>query len=328
MSESLGFVVKPSVKEIKRDGFSKPSIDRGVNTRTSLWPTRWPAIALQECIDIVEAAPPEEASMVKYNLPCQDCEKNAECLNAKKKELGSLLYDREILTNPRSSESSLFPSSLITPMLNRGAGLVPYWHKPFSLEHHYRIVQAWDVAWSEKLGGDYLVCMTGMIDLRNGQRTLLDLERWQGKSFDAQMKMIESKWQVYQADMVVIESDVSQVIWSQTIGKNTAVPVKAHAAGGEKGDFTVGVPGILIKFENRKWEFPYAPGTLRHDEVENFIAELEAFGWVDGKLQGIGEHDDTVMCFWHLDWGLDQFALAGPNASDEFRRGVVPGARQ
>lgn len=327
MSENLGFVVKPSVKEVKREGFSKPSIDRGVNTRVSLWPTRWPAIALQECIDEVEAAPPETQSMVKYNLPCQDCAMNAACLNAKKKELGSLLYDREILTNPRSSESSLFPSSLVTPLLNPLLSLVPYWHKPFSLEHHFRIVQAWDVAWSEKLGGDYLVSMTGMIDLRNGQRTLLDLERWQGKSFDAQMKMIESKWQVFQADMVVIESDVSQVIWSQHIGKNTSVPVKPHAAGGEKGDFATGVPGILIKFENKKWEFPYRPGTLRHDEVENFIAELEAFGWVDGKLQGIGEHDDTVMCFWHLDWGLDQFALAGGGGSDEFRRGVVPGAR-
>lgn len=327
MSEQLGFVVKPSVKSEKREGFSKPTnISRGVNTRTSLWPTRWPAIALQTCIDEVEAAPKNEQAQVKFNLPCQDCAMNAACLNAKKKELGSLLYDREILTNPRSSNSSLFPMELISTMLNMSMELVPYWHKPYSLEHHFKIVQAWDLAWSEKIGGDYLVCMTGMIDLRNGQRTLLDIERWQQKSFDAQVKMIESKWQVYGADVVVVESDVSQVIWSQHVGRNTAVPVKPHTAGG-KGDLASGVPGMLIKFENRKWEFPYKEGSMRHDEVENFVAELEAFGWVDGKLQGIGEHDDTVMCFWHLDWGLDLFALAVNNGSGELHRGVVPGAR-
>ncbi|QOP66149.1 terminase large subunit, nuclease domain [Arthrobacter phage DanielleIgnace] len=327
MTEQLGFRVKPQIKE-KAPEYAKATKVRGVNTRTSLWPTRWPAIAKQECIDEVESAAPEDQALVKFELPCQDCELNAACLNAKKKELGSLMYDREILTNPRSSQSSLFPGELIEPMKDRSISLVPFWHKPFSLEHHFRTVQAWDIAWSEKIGGDYLVCMTGMIDLRNGQRTLLDIERWQGKSFDTQVKMIESKWLTYQADMVVIESDVSQVIWSQHVGRNTSVPVKAHAAGGEKQDLAVGVPSILIRFENRKWTFPYMEGTQRFEEVENFFGELEAFGWVDGKLQGIGEHDDTVMCFWHLDWGLDQFALASGGGGDEHRRGNVPGARQ
>lgn len=328
MTEQLGFVVKPSIKEKPREGFAKASTVRSVNTRTSLWPTRWPAIALQECIDEVEAAPVELQAEVKWNLPCQDCDKAAACLNAKKKELGSLLYDREILTNPRSSQSSLFPAELLEPMKDRQLALVPYWHKPFSIEHHFVIVQSWDIAWSEKIGGDYLVCMTAMMDLRNGHRTLLDIERWQGKSFDAQVKMIESKWLVYGADMVVIESDVSQVIWSQHVGRNTSVPVKAHAAGGEKGDLAVGVPGILIKFENKKWTFPYQEGSRQHEEMKNFFGELEAFGWVDGKLQGIGEHDDTVMAFWHLDWGLDQFAHAMGGSGDEHRRGTVPGARQ
>lgn len=326
MTETLGFVVKPSVKEAPKPGFATPKkLTRGVNTRTSLWPTRWPAIALQECIDKVEAAPEQEQAAVKFALPCQDCPKASACLNAKKKELGSLLYDREIMTNPRSSESSLFPMELVSTMLDQELALVPHWQKPFSVEHQFKIVQAWDLAWSEKIGGDYLVCMTGMIDLRTGQRTLLDLERWQRKSFDAQVKMIESKWQVYRSDLVVIESDVSQVIWSQHVGRNTSVPVRPHTAGG-KADLASGVPGILIKFENRKWTFPYKQGTLRHEEMENFVAELEAFGWVDGKLQGIGEHDDTVMCFWHLDWGLDQFAL-NPSAPGEMHRGVVPGAR-
>jgi hypothetical protein len=41
------------------------------------------------------------------------------------------------------------------------------------------------------------------------------------------------------------------------------------------------------------------------------LSELEAFGWVDGKLEGVGEHDDTVMALWHLKWGIDTMVV-GP----------------
>lgn len=327
--QRLGFV-KPITRADKgTDNRNlKPSkIRHGVNTRVALWPTRWPAIALQQCIDEVEAAPLEKQAEVKFNLPCQDCEKSSACLNAKRKELGPLLYDREILTNPRSSESSLFPMELFEPLLHEDLALVPYWYPPFSLEHVFKVVTAWDLAWSEKIGGDYLVSMTGCIDLRTGQRRLLDIQRWQRISFDDQVKMIELKWGVYNADMVVIESDAAQKIWSQHIGKNTSVPVIEHSAA-EKRDLALGVPGLLIQLENKKWEFPNMPGSLRHEEVENFLAEIEAFGWVDGALQGIGEHDDTVMCWYHLSWGLDKYAKAMVRGgATEQSRGVVPGAR-
>ncbi|AMM44180.1 terminase large subunit [Arthrobacter phage KellEzio] len=323
---TLGFKTRPQTAP-KQTNHSKPQgMVKPVNTRHALWPERWPAIALQSCIDTVEAAPPDQQAEVKFNLPCQDCEKSAACLNAKRKELGPLLYDREINTKPRSSESSLFPMELVAPMLWHDESLVPHWHPPFTLEHHFKVVQAWDLAWSEKIGGDWLVCMTAYIDLRTGQKRLLDLQRWQKISFDDQVKMIEAKWAIYNADLVIIESDAAQAIWSQHMKKNSAVPVKEHSAGG-KQDLASGVPGLLIQFENKKWELPYKAGTMRHDEMETFLAELEAFGWVDGKLQGVGEHDDTVMCFYHLNYGLDIFAKAMAGGSNQHRAGVVPGAR-
>lgn len=294
------------------------------NTRTALWPTRWPAIALQACIDQVESVAPEERARVKFELPCQDCPLNTACLNGKRKELGSLMYDREILTNPRSSESSLFPLELFDPMLNRQAACVPYWQKPFSMEHEYAIVQAWDIAWSEKIGGDWLVCMTGYVHKPSGRRFLLEVERWRRKSFDEQVKMIEAKWQMFRSDAVVIETDAAQQVWAQHMSKNTGVPVIRHT-GADKTNLQIGVPGLLILLENRKWEFPYEEGTYRHDEVVNFLSECEAFSWVDGHLEGVGEHDDTVMCWWHLNYGMDRMLFNA--AGVESRRGVVPGAR-
>lgn len=299
----------------------------GVNTRTSLWPSRWPAIALQECIDIVEAAPAKDRSKVKFDLPCQDCPERSRCLNSKRKELGPLLYDREILTRPRSSESSLFPMELFEPLMRKDLQLVPYWHKPFSVENEWKVVQAWDFAWSEKIGGDYLVSMTASVHLPTGKRRLLDIERWQKVPFEGQIQLANAKWKTYNADLVVFESDAAQTIWAQSATRNTAVPVVKHAAAG-KNDLATGIPVLLMLLENEKWEFPYDPSGPRNDEIDNFLAEAEAFGWVDGKLMGVGEHDDTVMCWYHLNYGIDLFTRGLPDGEQSFRAGIVPGARQ
>lgn len=275
-----------------------------VNTRTSLWPERLPAIALEACIVKIEAAPPAERAKVKFDLPCNVCPVASSCLNAKAKEMGPLIYGREILTNPASSEATLFPRRLFNPMLERGESLVPFWHAPFSRESEYKIVQAWDLAWSEKVGGDYLVCITGYVHIPTGVRQLLHLERWQRLSFPEQCKLIEAKHLQYKSNLVVIESDAAQKIWSQHIAESTAVPVLPHAAGSDKQSLADGVPSLLIEFSNRKWRIPYTLGTYNHQEVENLLTEFEAFQFVDGGLEGVGEHDDTVMAFWHLSWGM------------------------
>jgi hypothetical protein len=281
---------------------------RATNTRTSLWPVRWPAIAKEACIELVEAAPPEDKGMVKFDLPCHSCDLAAQCLNAKAKELGTLLYDREILTNPRSSESSLFPRELMTPMLNPNLHLLKSYRTPEGMERELVVAQAWDIAWSERTGGDYLVCTTAEVDLRRGKSRLIGIERWQRLTFDEQMRLIEKKWRDYHAKIVVIESDAAQAIWSQHLSSTTAVPVVPHSAAGKR-DLASGVPSLLIQFQNRKWEFPYDRQGWGFDEVENLLTEFEAFGWVNGKLEGVGEHDDAVMCFWHLAWGIQTLLL-------------------
>lgn len=293
-----------------------------VNTRTALWPDRWPAVALQACIDEIEAAAPDEQAEVKFNLPCDGCAMNTACLNAKAKELGSLMYSREILTNPRSAESSLFPRTLMSRSFVTDP-LVPYWRPPFSREDEYAVCQGWDIAWSEKVGGDFLVCMSAYVHKPTRRRRLIDIERWQRKSFQQQVDLIEAKWKQYDADLVIIESDAAQRVWKQQVAETTAVPVMAHAAGQEKASLATGVPSLLIELENRRWEIPHRPGSLRFDEVENFLTELEAFGVVDGKLQGVGEHDDLVMAWWHLAWGIRR--LCGEAGYSEEHRGLQEG---
>lgn len=312
----VGFVV-PLQRKLPPEVVERNAI--ATNTRNSLWPERWPVIAKQECVDQVEAVPPEEQADVKLRLPCGTCEEAHRCLTAKRKEIGPLMYDREINTQPRASGSSLFPMELFRPCLRPEESLVPYWHKPLGIESYLKVVQAWDIAWSEKIGGDWLVCMTGVVDLRDGSRRLLDVNRWRQIGFDDQVKLIGSQHEVFQSDLVVIESDAAQQVWTQHLGRNTSVPVLPHSAG-DKQSLARGVPSLLISLSNRKWSIPYRDGSYHREHVDAFLGEAEAFGWTDGGLEGVGEHDDTVMCWWHLSWGMDK--LAPQFGAAERHRGV------
>lgn len=292
------------VGPVTSNGAAAPARRERVNTRNALWETRWPAIALQECVDTVEAAPPEQQAETKRSLPCSDCPENTRCLNAKRKEIGPLLFDREILTRPRAAESSLFPRDLMAPMLDEAAELVPHYRKPLGAEHRLIVVSGWDLAWSEKTGGDYLVRVTALADRFTGRFRLLDIYRDRGLRFTAQKQRIVADHGRYAEDLVVIEADAAQVIWTQQLEEETSVPVLRHYAAGSKRDLHVGVPSLLIDFANRRWEIPHRPHGRGYDEVETLLDELEAFGWTDGKLEGSGEHDDTVMALWHCQWGL------------------------
>lgn len=300
-----------------------------VNTRTSLWPARWPAIAKQECIDIVESAPPDQQEKAKRELPCDTCELNTQCLNAKRLELGPLLYGRELLTEALSSEASLFPYSVFAPMLRTRLAQVNEYRKPYGIERHLIVVSGWDIAWSEKVGGDFLVRCTAVLDTRTNKRTLLNIKRFpQGLRYSEQLAVIKEQHRFFQEDLVVIEGDAAQMIWKQGLDEQSDMPVMKHSSGGsipgapsEKQDLRIGVPGLLIDLDARRWEFPYDENGLGYDEMRAFLGEAAAFGWHDGKLEGVGEHDDMVMAWWHCSWGL-KVASGGMG---EFRSKQAPG---
>ena len=279
-----------------------------LDTRTEpLWPSRWPVIAKQECVDEVEAAVPEMRSEVIWLLPCDSCDRKTSCLVGKQKEVSELMFDREYLTRPRATTSSLFPFDRMRPCLREDLSLVPSYRKPLGSEDRYAVCSAWDLAWGEKAGGDWLVKMTGRVDRETGKKRLLDIVRMQKLSFLEQCQLIEEEWRKFRDDLVVVEDDVSQVVWKQYMSATTAVPVIGHSSSTKK-DLQQGVPSLLLDIERGVWEFPYQPGSYKHDLVRLFLGEAEAFGWKDDRLEGVGEHDDTVMAWWHLNWGLNKLA--------------------
>lgn len=300
------------------------------NTRTSLWSDRWPAIAKQECIDEVERADPEDRAVVKFELPCSDCDQAARCLNSKRKTMGPFLYDREILTTPRSSESSLFPRELFEPDFLHGEQFQRYYVKPWTFEDQFAVASAWDIAWSEKAGGDWMVKMTAVLDRATGKRKLIDILRVQKLSFKEQVELIQAEWQKYNDDAVVIEADAAQLVWGQYIGETTPVPILRHEAGAGqdnpgKRDLQTGIPSLIMQLETHRWQWPNQNGTFHNENLEVFLSEAESFGWEDGKLEGVGEHDDTVMAWYHLSWVMGLLEAA-PNIPKRVPQRPRPGA--
>ena len=42
-------------------------------------------------------------------------------------------------------------------------------------------------------------------------------------------------------------------------------------------------------------------GHYGHDPGVRWQAELAAFGWRDGRVEGVGEHDDVVVASWYVE---------------------------
>lgn len=272
-------------------------------------------------MDAVAAAPKERREEVRLNLPCDVCPEQERCLTAKEVEVTSILFDREYGTSPRGDTSSLFSRARLEEkrIIRPDLALIEYYRKPKGIESRYLVGSGWDFAWSEKAGGDWLAKVTARLDRQNGEIQVLDINRWQRLSFQEQCELIEEEWGRYNDDLVVMEEEAAGVIWAQYMSATTRVPVVRHDMGAKK-DLTDGIPGILIDVERSKLLIPYQAGTWNHDNAQQFLSELEHFGWSGDKLEGVGEHDDTVDAFYHCWWGLKRFGSPKLSDSEKARR--------
>jgi len=88
--------------------------------------------------------------------------------------------------------------------------------------------------------------------------------------------------------------------------ETTDLPVREFVTGRKKAHLEEGVPGLRVLFENRKFKIPR--GDQRSIEITNILVrELNAFGFMEGKVQGIGEHDDTVMALYIANEAIKQW---------------------
>jgi hypothetical protein len=236
-------------------------------------------------------------------------------LQAKRKELKSAArYAREFLCQPLSDEASLFPSKLFEGSdvrLPYTLGLpADHWERMGAVRY-----TGVDIAMSAESGADAFVIFTVAVDPR-GVRWLVNIRRGVGWSFTRQIDEIKEEAWLMRPEMVHIEANQAQRVWSDEIIRTTNIPVRRFFTigvggrqplkGWRKGATNVsvnkhhidrGVPGMRISLENRKWRIPRGD---QHsvDMTDLWIGEMGAMGWFNGKVQSVAQHDDTVMAVW------------------------------
>ncbi|MCA9547204.1 MAG: hypothetical protein KC613_22535 [Myxococcales bacterium] len=247
---------------------------------------------------------------------------------AKRIELGRLAYAQEILLKPISNETSLFPPELFTqhPGTLRDDLRLGRWTLPDIREAGLSVFIGVDVAISAEVGSDYtVIAVAGVDDNRN--RYLIDLIRFRGLSFQAQLERIKSTSRKYDADLVFIEANQMQVLFSAELQRTTDLPVKPFVTGADKRSLTRGVASLRPLFENGKWGIPR--GDRESIEATDvLLGELKDFAVVDGRLEGVGNHDDTVMALWICDQAvrasvfgfLGSSTISDKEVAEELRR--------
>lgn len=229
------------------------------------------------------------------------------------REFDATNFSREYQNDPVDDAASMFPTTLTGLAEAREYTFVPSYRANRAQEY---VVGGYDVAASSEVGADFAVLWVATVERQTGHRRMLWGERHKGLGFPDQIKVIRDAIVLYNIDLLIVEENGLQRWLKTELDKfpETARAVLGHTTGQEKGDFSTGVPSLKIGLANRMWQMPTGD-EVSHDMFKVWQTEMAAFGWKDGKLQGLGEHDDTVMAFWFLDRAIrlvDQWVTQPP----------------
>ena len=233
---------------------------------------------------------------------------SAELLAAKQKEIGPIRFAREFECQPVSDAMSLFPGSLFegepTEQFAVKLGLpLAFWQRL-----GVQIFMGVDFALSSSVSADFFVAWLMGKD-RFGNRWIVDVAREKGLPYHRQLSLINTLARRYQPGLIFLEANQMQRIFGDELIRKTDLPIhKFTTSAQEKNSLEKGVPGLRTLLENGKIRIPR--GDARSVELmDQFKHEMQAFTWVDGKLQGLGAHDDTVMAFWICNQAINQGAF-------------------
>lgn len=233
---------------------------------------------------------------------------NLVLLQAKAAEIGSIRFAREFECQPVSDAMSLFPTHLFegdpTEQMAVKLGMpLAFWY-----QLGIQIFMGVDFAMSSSVSADYFVAWLMGKD-RHGNRWIIDVVREKGLPYHRQLSIINTLARRYRPGLIFLEANQMQRIFGDELIRKTDLPIhKFTTTAQEKNSLEKGVPGLRTLLENHKIRIPR--GDKRSvDIMDVWKQEMQAFTWVDGKLQGLGAHDDTVMAFWICNQAINQGAF-------------------
>jgi hypothetical protein len=245
---------------------------------------------------------------------------SAKRLADKRSEIGSIRFTREFQCEPVADDMSLFPGHLFKgdpieqPTITLGMPL-EFWSKL-----GVQVFVGVDFAMSSSVQADYTVIFVLGLD-KLGNRWIIAIQRERGMGYQEQLSLINTIGKKYRASLLYLEANQMQRIFGDELIRTTDLPVKQFVTGVQKNSLDKGVPSLRVMLENKKFRIPR--GDKRSVELTDlWINEMRSFTWVDGKLQGVGSHDDMVMACWIADQAVRQGAF-GFSFGDEMENGSL-----
>jgi len=143
-----------------------------------------------------------------------------------------------------------------------------------------------------------------------------------GLSYQDQLSLINEVGKLYDPGLIFLESNQMQRIFGDELIRTTDLPIKQFVTGVQKNSLDKGVPSLRVLLENKKFRIPR--GDKSSVELTNeWINEMRSFTWAEGKLQGVGSHDDTVMACWICDQAIRQGAFGFSFGDEEDLQGSL-----
>jgi len=217
-------------------------------------------------------------------------------LMIKKEDQGTTIFSRELLCRPISSASSIFPNTVTGISKIKGANYTLV----SRLEEHplsfKKVSMGVDLALSATAGADFSVFTVWGLTWSN-EMVLIGFWRKSGASFRDQIKVIKRMNRNYRPDIIVVEANAFQRLFVDLLEEEGLENVVPHVTtAGNKNNFEFGLPSLAVDFERGRIILPYG------DDISKAVTDLIigefgsiAFTENTGKLESVGEHDDTAM---------------------------------
>lgn len=207
------------------------------------------------------------------------------------------MFSREYMNDPRDDMASYFPRELTQAAIDAGASntLLPMYQK----QAHEFVVLGVDIGISGRAGADYSVAIVMVLDRYTRQRRVIATRRFKGLDLQQQIELYVDLAIRYGVDVGFIEDNVTQAWLVKELQKREGGHVfYGHTTDRTRSRFDAdGIPILAYALLHGRWIVPSGDEASR-EFARIWQAELGAFGWRNGRIEGVGEHDDTVIASW------------------------------
>lgn len=224
-------------------------------------------------------------------------------LMEKKETQGMINFSREHLCRPISSDSSIFPFTILQRALAGTQHICMVKNResfPIKLKRWGIGV---DLAISAKIGADYTVMVVGGMD-EEDNIWIVNVVRLHGASYQEQISKLKMMNIAFKPDIIQIESNGFQQIFGELANAKENMPIiNKPTTTKTKYDATTGLPGLALLFERGKVKIPHGDEYSVNIKDEMF-AELSSITFTDKGLKATLGHDDIPMAMHQLLRGL------------------------